>query len=121
MLRIVPTAGRIGAFNIFSAYAHAGRCSSTYLARRSLATATEHRSHPVSPPSVPSALTQSDAATTVNTQTGGANSKVHVGDWVLFHPVYTPEELKAVDVSRPLCIYLPCVIELSGIFSGITS
>lgn len=23
----------------------------------------------------------------------------HHGDWVLFHPVYTPEELKAVEVS----------------------
>jgi hypothetical protein len=24
------------------------------------------------------------------------------GDWVLFHPVYTPSELKAVDVSGEL-------------------
>jgi hypothetical protein len=24
------------------------------------------------------------------------------GDWVLFHPVYTPSELKAVDVSGGL-------------------
>ncbi|KAF5369446.1 hypothetical protein D9758_002549 [Tetrapyrgos nigripes] len=96
MLRIVPNAGRIGAFNVVGAYAHAGRCSSAYFARRTLATATDRNS--VSTPPVPSALTQPDVVTTVNTQTGGANSKIHTGDWVLFHPVYSPEELRAVDV-----------------------
>jgi hypothetical protein len=36
------------------------------------------------------ALTKADAVSTVP-------SKIH-GDWVLFHPVYTAEELKAVEV-----------------------
>jgi len=29
------------------------------------------------------------------------------GDWVLFHPVYTPEELKAVQVRFAVVIHLP--------------
>jgi ubiquinol oxidase len=37
------------------------------------------------------ALTVPDGVSTVPTMVRG--------DWVLFHPVYTPEELKAVDVS----------------------
>lgn len=37
------------------------------------------------------ALTRPDGVSTVPTMVRG--------DWVLFHPVYTPEELKAVDVS----------------------
>lgn len=37
-----------------------------------------------------SQLTKPDAVSTVP-------SMVH-GDWVLFHPAYTPEELKAVEV-----------------------
>lgn len=27
------------------------------------------------------------------------SDNVHTGDWVLFHPVYTPEELKSVQVN----------------------
>jgi len=97
MLKTIrPTVGRVGTFNI---YVHAGRCSSAYVqaGRRTLVTATNPKSSP-SVPKVPSTLTQSDAASTVNIQTSGVNSKVH-GDWVLFHPVYTPEELNAVEVS----------------------
>lgn len=37
------------------------------------------------------ALTKPDGVSTVPTMVRG--------DWVLFHPVYTPEELKAVEVS----------------------
>lgn len=37
-----------------------------------------------------SQLTKPDAVSTVPTTVRG--------DWVLFHPVYTPEELKAVEV-----------------------
>jgi hypothetical protein len=36
------------------------------------------------------ALTKEDGVSTVPTMVRG--------DWVLFHPVYTPEELKAVEV-----------------------
>jgi len=39
---------------------------------------------------VPSQLTKQSAASTVPIM-------VH-GDWVLFHPVYSPKELKAVQV-----------------------
>jgi hypothetical protein len=39
---------------------------------------------------VPQALTKQDGVSTVPTMVRG--------DWVLFHPVYTPEELKAVEV-----------------------
>ena len=43
------------------------------------------------------ALTKQDGVSTVPTMVRG--------DWVLFHPVYTPEELKAVEVSPLLGIY----------------
>jgi hypothetical protein len=34
------------------------------------------------------------------------------GDWVLFHPVYTPSELKAVDVSGACGV--PCGVAVSS-------
>lgn len=36
-------------------------------------------------------------------------SPVLKGDWVLFHPVYTPEELKAVEVSSMPPIFIPAI------------
>ena len=36
------------------------------------------------------------------------------GDWVLFHPVYTPDELKAVEVSLLTVLHHPTVISDRG-------
>ncbi|THV05241.1 alternative oxidase [Dendrothele bispora CBS 962.96] len=95
MLGVIrPTAGRVGALSLSSAYAHAARCNYTGL--RTLVTVTDRKSSPVVPKG-PSTLTQPDAASTVNTQSSGTRAIVH-GDWVLFHPVYTPEELRSVEV-----------------------
>ena len=49
----------------------------------------------------PQALTTNDAVSTLPTGP-------HVtGDWVLFHPVYSPEELRAIEVSP--FFYLHCI------------
>ncbi|KAF5360399.1 hypothetical protein D9756_004761 [Leucocoprinus leucothites] len=50
----------------------------------------QDRATPATPSGGPSELTKTSAATTVPTMVRG--------DWVLFHPVYSPEELKAVQV-----------------------
>jgi len=44
------------------------------------------------------AITQPGAVSTVPTMVRG--------DWVLFHPVYTPEELRAVEVREPFKLVL---------------
>jgi len=49
------------------------------------------------------ALTKPDGVSTVPTMVRG--------DWVLFHPVYTPEELKAVEVSALLSTFENILIE----------
>lgn len=49
----------------------------------------------------------------VDSEEPGTATSIH-GDWVLFHPVYTPEELKAVEESRAYemghsCIHTSCL------------
>ncbi|KAF8895413.1 alternative oxidase [Infundibulicybe gibba] len=82
------------------------RCLGAATCRRSFASSFSHhhslttrKAHSASVPphkqnsshaSSPDQLTVPNAASTVP-------AKVH-GDWVLFHPVYTPEELKSVEV-----------------------
>ena len=45
-----------------------------------------------------SPLTKQDAVSTVPQQ-----PHTFTGDWLLFHPVYKPDELKSIQVSNPLC------------------